>query len=419
MITKPSALLGAALLVLLFTFYIARRSTLLIDEITQLRHTNAALKRRADEVDVLQRQLDRLEAKISEASAQAAPCVASSSSVLVSGARSGSGTAASSGSGANISAAALLNVHTRWDWRSIVDEFLRPWPAISREQLDSAVAACNGSAMYCQRFQVHNGKLFITDYAAIFFDRHYAPARVLPLLDTLRRHPRLPNLDIVVAGNDEPRVHNVPGDRSQWRRSCQRYCGDGTPSSAGRAPPALFSSTTNRAALDLPWLDFAWHFPKRPHKLRTPPWSVLHPQLVQVGERVPWADKIELAMHTGNVGSHQRKLLSAVAKGSPETMLVNELFIGDHATIRKRCVELGLERTGGFQQHKCFMTFEDQCSYKYLLNSASIGYANKFKSLLLCGSVRVSYAPSECHTPPQSATTSSHLTSSRLMSPHF
>ena len=28
-----------------------------------------------------------------------------------------------------------------------------------------------------------------------------------------------------------------------------------------------------------------------------------------------------------------------------------------------------------------------QCGYKYLLNSASIGYANKFKSLLLCGSV--------------------------------
>ena len=27
-----------------------------------------------------------------------------------------------------------------------------------------------------------------------------------------------------------------------------------------------------------------------------------------------------------------------------------------------------------------------QCGYKYLLNSASIGYANKFKYLLLCGS---------------------------------
>ena len=33
------------------------------------------------------------------------------------------------------------------------------------------------------------------------------------------------------------------------------------------------------------------------------------------------------------------------------------------------------------------VTFEQQCGYKYLLNSASIGYANKFKTLLLCGSV--------------------------------
>jgi hypothetical protein len=33
------------------------------------------------------------------------------------------------------------------------------------------------------------------------------------------------------------------------------------------------------------------------------------------------------------------------------------------------------------------MTFLEQCSYKYLLNSASIGYANKFKYVLLCGSV--------------------------------
>ena len=46
-----------------------------------------------------------------------------------------------------------------------------------------------------------------------------------------------------------------------------------------------------------------------------------------------------------------------------------------------------LHATGGYQKHKCFMRFEDQCSYKYLLNSASIGYANKFKYLLLCGSV--------------------------------
>ena len=117
----------------------------------------------------------------------------------------------------------------------------------------------------------------------------------------------------------EPRLHSVPGDRKQWLRTCERYC------TAGQPPPALFSSTTNRASLDLPWLDFAWFFPKRPHKLRTPPWAVLHPQLVAAGGRVAWAAKIELAMHTGNVGSTQRKVLSSVAKASPTEMLINEV----------------------------------------------------------------------------------------------
>ncbi|KAL3893706.1 MAG: hypothetical protein SGPRY_014048, partial [Prymnesium sp.] len=63
------------------------------------------------------------------------------------------------------------------------------------------------------------------------------------------------------------------------------------------------------------------------------------------------------------------------------------LFIGDHGKITSTCKQLGLHTRGGYQKHKCYMTFEDQCSYKYLLNSASIGYANKFKYLLLCGSV--------------------------------
>jgi len=68
-------------------------------------------------------------------------------------------------------------------------------------------------------------------------------------------------------------------------------------------------------------------------------------------------------------------------------MLVNELFIGDHGRINSTCATINRHRTGGFQQHLCYMTFTEQCSYKYLLNSASIGYANKFKYLLLCGSV--------------------------------
>jgi len=66
---------------------------------------------------------------------------------------------------------------------------------------------------------------------------------------------------------------------------------------------------------------------------------------------------------------------------------VNELFIGDHGKIKSTCRQLGKHDKGGYQKHLCFMTFTEQCSYKYLLNSASIGYANKFKYLLLCGSV--------------------------------
>jgi len=276
----------------------------------------------------------------------------------------------------------LLKAHAKWDWRMIATERMQPWPTITKQQLLTGVKTCNASAMYCQRMQIYKGALYLTDYAAIFFDRHYAPARVMPILETLRRHPNLPDIDIVVAGNDEPRVPAIPGDHRSWTRTCERW-----PGGRGDLPPVVFSPTVNPGVLDLPWFDFAWFFPRRPHKLRTAPWSVLHAKLLEDGSKVKWADKFEIAMHTGNVGSPHRKVLSAVAANSPDEMLVNELFIGDHGKIRQTCEELNLHRKGGFQQHKCYMTFEQQCRYKYLLNSASIGYANKFKSLLLCGSV--------------------------------
>ena len=49
----------------------------------------------------------------------------------------------------------------------------------------------------------------------------------MPLLETLRRNPKLPDMDIVVAGNDEPRVPAIPGDRSSWSRTCTRWPGSG------------------------------------------------------------------------------------------------------------------------------------------------------------------------------------------------
>mmetsp|Transcript_7561 Transcript_7561/g.21386 ORF Transcript_7561/g.21386 Transcript_7561/m.21386 type:complete len:305 (-) Transcript_7561:405-1319(-) len=109
--------------------------------------------------------------------------------------------------------------------------------------------------------------------------------------------------------------------------------------------------------------------------------------MIEQSSRVLWEEKLPLAMHTGNVGSPFRKRLAAVAEEHPESMFVNELFIGDHRKIKQTCKELGLHDKGGYQKHKCFMRFAEQCSYKYLVNSASIGFANKFKYLLLCGSV--------------------------------
>ena len=108
--------------------------------------------------------------------------------------------------------------------------------------------------------------------------------------------------------------------------------------------------------------------------------------MLRVGTSIDWNDKIALAMHTGNVGSRFRRHLADVASEHPNHILVNEVFIGDKRKD-KTCKQLNLHKTGGYVKHKCFMKFEDQCQYKYLINSASIGYANKFKYLFLCQSL--------------------------------
>ena len=276
--------------------------------------------------------------------------------------------------------AELLQLHSHWDWQSIAHDMLQPFSMIDRAMLENGVKECyqNGT-MYCARLQVHNNELYLTDYRAVFFDRHYAPARIIPMLHVLRRH-KIPNVDLVVAAVDEPRV-KTSVNALEWTRLIAKY-----PSGAS-LPPPLFSSTVDRMHLDLAWPDFSFYMPRRPHKLRTPPWSKLHAQMLNESASLRWDDKIPLAVHTGNVGSPYRKRLAAQAQAAPAEMLVNELFIGDHGRIKSTCASINKHRVGGYQQHVCYMTFVEQCSYKYLLNSASIGYANKFKYLLLCGSV--------------------------------
>ena len=275
---------------------------------------------------------------------------------------------------------------------------------------------------------MHRGSLYLTDYRAIFFDRWYAPARVMPLLDALRwqslpypaprgdlsraflgpfsnlsRRHSLPDIDIVFAAVDEPRVKMLV-EEAQWTRTVGKY--PGKVAGAVKLPPPIFSSTVNRAHHHLPWPDsstsadlgrsrpisanrrtttsrgqtfrstprarstscarrhgasctarspeIARDRPRSPEdesiigaasvagrplgsSYSTAGWNEFDAnesgKMLRQSEGVRWEDKIELAMHTGNVGSPFRKRLAAAAAAHPDSMLVNELFIGDHGEI--------------------------------------------------------------------------------------
>ena len=146
---------------------------------------------------------------------------------------------------------AAISLHGHWDWSRITYDLLQPFKQITPRMLDAAVASCyDNGTMYCQRLQIHKGSLYLTDYRAIFFDRYYAPARIMPILETLRRHPDLPDMDLVVAANDEPRIKTLV-DSKFWTRLCARYPGDQSNAGPlrGELPPPLFSSTINVRAL--------------------------------------------------------------------------------------------------------------------------------------------------------------------------
>ena len=96
--------------------------------------------------------------------------------------------------------AALLEAHAHWDWHQLVKEMLLPFSAgIEEMQLETGVKRCNDNGtMYCTRIQVVANRLYLTDYRAIFFDRHYAPARIMLLRELLKRRS-IPDLALVVA----------------------------------------------------------------------------------------------------------------------------------------------------------------------------------------------------------------------------
>ncbi|KAL1512259.1 hypothetical protein AB1Y20_005521 [Prymnesium parvum] len=273
-----------------------------------------------------------------------------------------------------------------WYWTDIIMDSLRPVEklngGITMDGLRLAEQKCKIST-WCHRAQVIDGRLFITDVRAIFFDRHYAMARVMPILLAMKRF-KVPDIDAVFSGTDYP-IMEIPRDSAHMRRLY----------GPSRAIPPVFSPTANTVTLDLPWPDFSFFPPlanpacgKRcTHPLKTPRWQIAHPELLAIGRKVAFEDKIDRAVFTGNMKtSPNRQMIMRQAEQHPELIFANEIYI---KTSPPSCFDIGEPNVtqGGVLVKRCGLSFEELCKYKYLLNVGSNGYANKLKYLFLCGSV--------------------------------
>ena len=241
----------------------------------------AAIERLKDENARLRKQLDSAQ--------QAAP----SSTAL---------TAASTAAAAASSPTTVVGVAGKktqmWYWTDIIMDALRPFEklnsGITMRGLRLAEQKCKVST-WCHRAQVIGGRLYVTDIRSIFFDRHYAMARIMPLLLTMQRWP-VPDLDAVFSGTDYP-IMEIPRDAAHMAR----MYGPGQPI------PPLFSPTAGTHTLDLPWPDFSF-FPPLPnpkcgsrcnHPLKTPRWQLAHKDLLALGRKLTFDEKIDRAVFTG------------------------------------------------------------------------------------------------------------------------
>ena len=271
----------------------------LTSELHELRAENERLRQKLVACEAIEATVGDRSSSSSSSSGSGSGNRSSSSSRSIGGGgsisgRSGSSSASSTSAGSLTRQ--LLELHAHWDWQAIARRQLQPFTYIDPGMIESAIKECfKNDTMYCARLQVVGGEIHLSDYRAVFFDRHYAPARLMPMLDVLRRHPNLPDVDLVVAAVDEPRIR-IKVDRMEWPRTVRLYPGVPVAGGGGGLPPPLFSSTIDSAHLDLAWVDFSFYMPRRPHKLRTPPWSRLQPQMLEQSAAISWADKIELAV---------------------------------------------------------------------------------------------------------------------------
>ena len=260
-------------------------------------------------------------------------------------------------------------------WTEAVVDGLYPFSTINREDVARAERVCNVST-FCHRAQWIDGRLYVRDVRAIFFDRTYAMARVLPLLTTLRAYGRaIPDFDAVFHGTDYPIVEVPQG----WRHAKRLY-------DDGR-PPILFSPTTSSRHLDLPWPDFSFFPPRGDHPLRTRRWDVAQASVARAGA-LAWTARVARAVFTGNMMGEERRRLFATAANRSDLFFVNDVFVKSRPPSC-HALRSPVPWKGGVLKDRCGLDFEAMSRYKYALNVGSNGYANKCKYLVLTGAVVV------------------------------
>jgi protein glucosyltransferase len=271
-----------------------------------------------------------------------------------------------------------------FDWSPFVYRSLFPYNKISKADVDTAEVVA-GISVNAFRAQIIKGKLYVKDIRALQFARDFAPSWKITLLETMRRHVDLPDVDAVFNEGDYP-ISQLPNDGAHAQRL---YGREGMEN--GQKPPPIFSPTVNTATTrDIPFPDFSFSPPghRGADKLTTSRWSVAHTRVMAAGVAIPFEKKLPFAAFTGNTQAEPRQRLALVAKSNPDVLFVNQVYKKSD-TGGKSCVDLGLADKGGLQEDKCALSFEEMCGYRYLVNVGSNGYANKLKSLFLCGSVLI------------------------------
>lgn len=142
------------------------------------------------------------------------------------------------------------------------------------------------------RGQIRGGRLFVRDIRALRFARVDAPSWKITLLETMRRHPDLPDVDVVFNEGDYPIVQ-IPKDGAHQ----QRLYGRGT---NRMRPPPVFSPTQSEHTYDIPFPDFSFSPPGKQGKdrLHTQRWEVAHKRVAEAGRGIPFEKKIPLAAFT-------------------------------------------------------------------------------------------------------------------------